>query len=91
MKLQDKAAIVTGGAMGIGFAIAQALGRAGAAVLIADLDGAEAAAAQLREQGIRASGITADVAVESDMRHMAAQADEAFGGVDVLVLSLIHI
>jgi len=85
MKLQGKTAIVTGGAMGIGFAMAQALGQAGAAVLIADQDGAEAAAARLQELGIRASGVAANVAREADMQRMAAQAEDVFGGVDILV------
>ena len=45
MNLTGKTAIVTGGAMGIGFAIASRLAEAGAKVLIADKDGAAAVAA----------------------------------------------
>ena len=85
MKLQGKVAVVTGGAMGIGRAMAEALAAEGAAVLIADLDGAERAADEMRAKGWRAAGASADVAKAEDMQRMAAQAVETFGGVDVLV------
>lgn len=85
MKLQGKVAVVTGGAIGIGRAMAEGLAREGAAILIADLKGAEQAATEMRARGWQASGIAADVAKASDMRLVAAQAVTTFGGVDVLV------
>ena len=56
-------ACAPGGAAGIGYACAQALGRAGAMVLVADIDGAAAgeAEAQLRAEGIEAASTACDV------------------------------
>ncbi len=85
MSLDGKVAIVTGGAMGIGFAAAEALAARGAAVLIADRDGAEAAAAKLAGNGGRVQGIAADVGSEQDTAAMVARAESAFGGADILV------
>ena len=55
--LAGKVAVVTGGASGIGFTLARALGERGAALLIADRAGAEDAAGRLREAGLTAEGI----------------------------------
>src|SRR2546421_10573389 len=57
--LKGKVAAVTGGGQGIGAATAQALGEAGAAVAILDLDAAraEGAAGRLRDRGIAAEGL----------------------------------
>ena len=65
-RLDGKVAIVTGGAKGIGFALAEELGRRGAALLIADLAGAAAAADRLAVGGVRALGVEVDVASEAD-------------------------
>jgi NAD(P)-dependent dehydrogenase (short-subunit alcohol dehydrogenase family) len=85
MQLAGKVAIVTGGAKGIGFAVAEALAARGAAVVIADVEGAEAAAAKLRSKEARATGVAVDVASETDTAKMAAAATSAFGGIDILV------
>jgi NAD(P)-dependent dehydrogenase (short-subunit alcohol dehydrogenase family) len=77
--------IVTGGAMGIGFAVAEELARRGAAILIADRDGAEPAAERLREHGYRAEAIRCDVSSESDTAAMVERAETALGGLDILV------
>ncbi len=84
-RLEGRSAIVTGGAMGIGRAIADGLANEGAAVAIVDVSGAESAAEALVEQGHRAVGITADVTNEDDTRRMVAETIEAFGALDVLV------
>jgi NAD(P)-dependent dehydrogenase (short-subunit alcohol dehydrogenase family) len=79
--LAGKVAIVTGGAQGIGRAIAQGLAAAGARIVIADLRGAEEAAAAF-EDGV---GLTVDVASETDTERMAADTVERCGGIDILV------
>lgn len=82
MRLKDKTAIVTGGAAGIGLAIAEAYVREGAKVVIADLSGAEAAAAKL---GDKALGVHADVSDQASTEAMAKATIDRFGGIDVLV------
>jgi NAD(P)-dependent dehydrogenase (short-subunit alcohol dehydrogenase family) len=85
VKLAGKVAIVTGGGAGIGRTLAEGLARAGAQVVIADLHGAEEAAAALAGEGHAALGVAADATVEADMARMAAAAQARFGGIDVLV------
>jgi NAD(P)-dependent dehydrogenase (short-subunit alcohol dehydrogenase family) len=85
MTLAGKVAIVTGGAKGIGFAIAEDLARRGAAVLVADLTGAEEAAERLRRAGHRTAGLKVDVASEADTARLATTATAEFGGVDILI------
>jgi NAD(P)-dependent dehydrogenase (short-subunit alcohol dehydrogenase family) len=81
VKLEGKVAVVTGGAQGIGHAIATGLAEEGARIVIADLKGADEAAAGFPD-GV---GITADVSSEEDVERLAAEAVERCGGVDVLV------
>lgn len=83
--LRGKVAVVTGGGAGIGFALAEGLGRRGAAILIADRIGAEDAAARLRDQGMRAEGLAVDVTSEPEMTAMAEAAERHFGGIDILL------
>src|SRR5436853_6331349 len=82
--LEGKVAIVTGGAKGIGFAVASDLARRGAAVVIADREGATTAAERLRNAGHRAVGLVVDVASEADTATLAAMATAEFGGIDIL-------
>ena len=82
MKLAGKVAVVTGGAQGIGRALAERLVQEGAKVAIADLKGAAEAA---RAIGPSALGVTADVTSEADLARMVAETRDAFGGIDVLV------
>ncbi|MEK7649879.1 MAG: SDR family NAD(P)-dependent oxidoreductase [Patescibacteria group bacterium] len=85
--LSSKVAIVTGGAMGIGFGIAYRLAEAGASVVIADLDkaAAEKAAATLTANGWKALAIDADVSIEDQAARMMQTAVSTFGGIDILI------
>ena len=80
-QLDDKVAIVTGGAQGIGRAIAEGLALEGARIVIADLRGAEEAAAAFRG-GV---GLTVDVADEAAVQRMTDETVERCGSIDVLV------
>src|ERR671934_2248477 len=79
--MDGKVAIVTGGAQGIGRAIAEGLSAAGARIVIADLKGAEEAAAAFAD-GV---GLTVDVSSEEDVARMADETVERCGSIDVLV------
>jgi NAD(P)-dependent dehydrogenase (short-subunit alcohol dehydrogenase family) len=79
--MQGKVAIVTGAAQGIGRAIAQGLSNAGARVVIADLQGAEEAAASF-PNGV---GVTADVADQDDVQRLVDEVVDRCGTIDVLV------
>lgn len=87
LNLSGKVAIVTGGAMGIGYAIATRLAEAGAKVLIANLDAEKsaAAAAKLKEKGWNVSFAVADVSDEAQVEAMVKKAVDEFGSVDILV------
>ncbi len=80
-RLDGKVAIVTGGAQGIGRAIAAGLAAEGARIVIADLEHAEEAAA-LFPGGV---GLTADVSSEEDTARIAAESLARCGRIDVLV------
>jgi NAD(P)-dependent dehydrogenase (short-subunit alcohol dehydrogenase family) len=85
MKLAGKTAVVTGGAQGIGRALATRLAQDGAAVVIADVQEAAEAAQALTAAGHRALGVTADVTSEQDLARMIEETRATFGGVDILV------
>jgi NAD(P)-dependent dehydrogenase (short-subunit alcohol dehydrogenase family) len=81
-------AIVTGGAAGLGEAIAQRLGREGAAVVVADLDGpgADRVAAAIVAAGGQASGVTCDVTQPAQVEE-AVHVATTLGPLRTLVLS----
>ena len=80
-----KTIIVTGGASGIGYAFCEHLAELGHNIAIADLRGADEAAAKLRKAGYKAIGVKADVTSERDVAAMADSTVKEFGGIDVLV------
>lgn len=86
-RLYDKNAIVTGGARGMGFAIAKALCQEGARVAILDVDekGATEAAKQLDEKQTRVIGRKIDVTKNSDVRTFVQEMKRLWGSVDILV------
>lgn len=87
LNLSGKAAIVTGGAKGIGAGIVNRLAEAGAKVLVADIDEAAAktAAADLQSKGYTAEPFTVDVADQAQVQKMIEECQQRFGSVDILV------
>lgn len=85
--LSGKVALVTGGSSGIGLAIAEALGRAGAAVVISARTAAplEQAVSGLQDHGVAATSIPADVGRRADVERLCAAAAAPFGEIDILV------
>ncbi|MBX3608040.1 MAG: glucose 1-dehydrogenase [Piscinibacter sp.] len=82
MRLQGKAAIVTGGGSGFGEGIVRKFVAEGARVLVADRD---AANAQRVAAATGAQALVVDVAVAADAQRMVATAIERFGALDILV------
>jgi 2-deoxy-D-gluconate 3-dehydrogenase len=87
LNLSGKAAIVTGGAKGIGFGIAYRLAEAGAKVLVADFDepAAQEAVKQLTGKGWSAEAFKVDVSDEIGVKSMVDACKQKFGSVDILV------
>jgi NAD(P)-dependent dehydrogenase (short-subunit alcohol dehydrogenase family) len=84
--LNGKVAFITGGASGIGLSMAEAFGREGMAVMLADIEEAalERAVAGLRERQISAAGVVADVASRTEVQAAAEAALAAFGKVHLV-------
>jgi len=87
LSLKGKTAIVTGGAMGIGYGIAYRLAEAGCSVVIADInkDAGEKAVHELAKYGWQVAFIQADVAKEGEVRAVTEFAVTKYGGIDVLI------
>ena len=87
MNLSGKTAIVTGGALGIGFGIAYRLAEAGAYVIIANrtTEDGERAKNQLIEKGWKAKAIPTDVSSEEQVKELVQQTISELGTVDILV------
>ena len=85
--LAGRVAIVTGGAQGIGQAVAELLARAGAAVGVIDRNGelAEAVARGIEASGGKAAGFAVDVANELEVAAVWEKVATRFGGLDILV------
>jgi len=85
--IEGRVAVITGGARGIGFAEAEALGAEGAVIAINDIDSVAAmdAAAILRARGIQASAFPADAADEAEVAEAMRKIAEKFGKIAILV------
>lgn len=87
LDLKGKTAIVTGGAMGIGFGIAFRLAEAGASIVIADYNEevGTSAAKQLRDRGWTSEFVKTDVADEMQVKAATQFALDTYGSIDILV------
>jgi NAD(P)-dependent dehydrogenase (short-subunit alcohol dehydrogenase family) len=86
-RLEDRVAVVTGGAQGIGLGIGARLAEEGAIVILADIafDKAKASAAKLVEQGHRVGAAKVDIADAASVTALARQVDDAHGRCEILV------
>jgi 2-hydroxycyclohexanecarboxyl-CoA dehydrogenase len=87
MTLNDKTAVVTGAASGIGRATATALADAGARVIVADInrEQGEATAAMLRERGRKADFVAVDMTDAASIAAFAEAVQSRYGPIDILV------
>ncbi len=85
--LSGKTALVTGGSRGLGLQMAQALGEAGARIILSSrkAEDLQEAAAELKAAGIDCDWIAADCAKEDEIRGLADEAIKRLGHVDILV------
>lgn len=84
---EGKTAIISGGAEGIGFNVAKALGDQGMNIVLGDIDAArlEEAQSQLSQHGINTLGVVIDVTKPADWQNIAEQAEVRFGKLHMLV------
>lgn len=87
MKLQDRVAVVTGAASGMGKSIAELYAKEGAKVIVADLnlEGAEQVAAGIVSNGGIAKALKVNVALVEDINNMIDTAVKEYGTLDILV------
>jgi len=85
--LTGKTALVTGGSRGLGLQIAEALGEQGAKIVLSSRKQAELdeAVAHLKERGIEASAIAADLSQESAIAPLVAETMKRLGHIDILI------
>jgi 3-oxoacyl-[acyl-carrier protein] reductase len=87
-KLEDKVAVVTGASKGIGASIARHLAAEGAAVVVnysSSKEGADRVVGDITSKGGKAVAVQANVAKQTDIQRLFAEAKKQFGRVDILV------
>lgn len=86
-RLENKTALITGAASGIGSAIAELFAREGASLALLDLDAtaAETLARQIVDAGHHAIAVQADVSNADEVQHAITQAMKALGRIDILI------
>jgi NAD(P)-dependent dehydrogenase (short-subunit alcohol dehydrogenase family) len=85
--MRNKIVVITGGTRGLGFAITEALGRAGASIYLCSRseDSVQGAVTKLRSIGVAAKGMACDVAAREEVEALAAQVLAAYGRIDVWI------
>ena len=86
--LKDKVAVITGGSVGIGLAVAEGLAQEGVHVLLCARDKArviEKASEIKSKYNVNAAGISADVSKAEDIERVVAETEREFGGADILI------
>lgn len=87
LRLQNKTAVITGGANGIGAVAATLFGQQGAQIAILDFNeqAGEVKAQELRDTGVDAAFFKVDVSDNNHVKEVAGQVVEKFGKVDILI------
>lgn len=87
LQLNNKVALITGGSMGIGFAIAEALAKEGVHILITarNAEKLKQAVKQLSTYAVNVKSFVADITQATDIASLAKFAEQSFGGVDILI------
>jgi len=88
LQLKDKIAVITGGSVGIGLAVAKGLAEEGVHLVLCARDQQrldEEAAKIAGDYGVEATGIKADVSKAEDIRELVAQVSRRYQGIDILI------
>ena len=88
LELKDKVAVITGGSVGIGLAVAEGLAAEGVNVVIVarQADRAHTEAARVAKMfGVRSIGVPADIATVGAIEQVVAETEREFGGADILI------
>jgi 3-oxoacyl-[acyl-carrier protein] reductase len=88
LELKDKVAVITGGSIGIGLAVAEGLAAEGVHVVIVAREAGRVlteAARVAKKFGVRSLGVPADVATVGAIEQVVVETEREFGGADILI------